>query len=289
MSALSQLRAFARDIKLSHTVFALPFALATTVLVHRETPVTPAQWGWILAAMVGARSSAMGFNRLVDRRIDAANPRTAQREMVAGRLAVGWAWALTLAAAALLVVAAGMLHRHALFASPLVLGVLWGYSLAKRFTAWCHVWLGVALGLSPVCAWLALTGTIGAPALVLSAVVLTWVAGFDVLYALQDRIYDQAVGLRSVPAVLGARGALLLSAALHVLTVVALVALPSVVRLGPAYWVGVAAITAILVWEHRIVGPDDHSRMNEAFFLANSLVSVVFLIAVLAAGVPGPA
>ncbi len=286
MSAFSQIRAFARDIKLSHTVFALPFALATTVLVHRASPVSPAQWGWILLAMVGARSSAMGFNRLVDRKLDAANPRTAQREIVAGRLQVGWAWALTVGAAALLVLAAGMLHRHALYASPLVLGVLWGYSLAKRFTAWCHIWLGVALGLSPVSAWLALTGTVAPPAVLLSVVVLTWVAGFDVLYALQDRIYDQAAGLRSVPAVLGARGALLLSAGLHVVTVAALAALPSLVPLGPTYWVGVAAIAAILVWEHRIVGPDDHSRMNEAFFLANSLVSVIFLGAVLAAGAP---
>ena len=280
---VNPLVAFARDIKLSHTIFALPFALSAVWLVHLQQGSTWVQWAWILVAMTGARTSAMGFNRLVDRRIDAANPRTAGRALPAGEVPVGLAWALTLGSAAVMVFAAGMLHLHALVASPLVLAIIWGYSLAKRVTALCHLILGLALGCAPVAAWLALTGTIQAPALVLAGIVLTWVGGFDVLYALQDREYDAEVGLNSIPAALGEVGALVVSAGLHVGTVCLLCALPATVALSWPYWVGVVAITGILGWEHWLVRPGDLSRIDRAFFTLNSYVSLVFLASLVAA------
>lgn len=280
-----QLAAFSRDIKLSHSIFALPFALSAAWLVSRATPVPGLAWLWIGVAMVAARSSAMGMNRITDRRIDAANPRTRDRELASGRLTVGWAWALTLGSAAVFVGAAGLLHPTALLLSPAVLLWLWGYSLAKRWTALCHLWLGVALGLSPVCVWIALTGGVQAPAWVMGGVIATWVGGFDILYALQDEGYDADVGLHSMPAWLGARRALAVSTALHVGTVGLLVALPFTLPAGMAlgwpYAVGVAAIAGILGWEHRLVRPGDLSQMNKAFFTANSWVSVIFLAAVL--------
>lgn len=275
--------AFARDIKLSHTVFALPFALSAVWLVHLQQGSTLAQWAWILVAMTGARTSAMGFNRLVDRKIDAANPRTAGRALPSGQVPLPLAWALTLGSAGLMVLAAGMLHLHALLASPVVLAVIWGYSLAKRFTAWCHLILGLALGLAPMAAWLALTGTVAAPALVLAGIVLTWVGGFDILYALQDREYDAEVGLNSIPAKLGEVGALVVSGVLHLGTVALLCALPLTVGLGWPYWIGVAAIAGILAWEHWLVRPGDLSRIDRAFFTLNSYVSLVFLGSLLAA------
>lgn len=273
--------AFARDIKLSHSIFALPFALCAAFLVSREVAVPAAAWAAIVGAMVAARSSAMGMNRIADRRIDRLNPRTTGRELAAGRLQLGWAWALTLLSGAAFIGCAAALSPLALALSPGVLLFLWGYSFTKRFTALCHVYLGVALGLSPICVWIALTGGVGAPALLLSAVVCTWVAGFDMLYALQDRVIDAGLGLHSIPAAIGERGTLALSAGLHLLTVALMAGLPSVVALGWPYWAGAAAITGLLVWEHLIVRPGDLSRMNAAFFTANSAVSVVFFVAVL--------
>jgi 4-hydroxybenzoate polyprenyltransferase len=276
-----QLRAFARDIKLSHTVFALPFALAAAAMVARERPVSAGQWLLILLAMAAARSSAMGFNRIVDRRIDQQNPRTTGRELASGRLTLPWAWGLTLGSAALFVLAAGLLSPLALRLSPLVLLVLWGYSLTKRFTALCHLWLGFALALSPPCVWIALTGELAAAPLLMGAAILTWVAGFDVLYSLQDREVDQTLGLRSIPKALGELGALRVSGALHGAAGMALLALPAAVDLRWPYFVAVAAILGLLGWEQSIVKPGDLSQMNAAFFNANAAVSVIFLIGVL--------
>ncbi len=282
-AAPNPLVAFARDIKLSHTIFALPFALSAVWLVHLQQGSTAMQWVWILVAMTGARTSAMGFNRLVDRKIDAANPRTAGRALPSGQVPVGLGWALTLGSAAIMVLAAGMLHLHALYASPLVLAVIWGYSLAKRFTALCHIILGLALGLAPMAAWLGLTGTVGLPAVVLAGIVLTWVGGFDILYALQDREYDAGVGLNSIPASLGEVGALVVSGLLHLGTVALLCTLPLVTALSWPYWLGVAAITGILAYEHWLVRPGDLSRIDRAFFTLNSYVSLVFFGSLLAA------
>jgi len=281
--AKAQLSAFATDIKLSHTIFALPFALAAAWIVHRAQPVGVLQWLWILVAMVGARSSAMGFNRIVDRRIDAANPRTVGRQLASGALDIRWAWGLTLGSAALLVLAAWMLSIEAFYASPFVLVVLWGYSLTKRFTALCHIWLGFALGLSPACVWLALTGTVTATPVVMGVAILAWVGGFDTLYALQDRTYDQEVGLNSIPARLGEVGALRVSSALHGVAIMALAALPLTTPLGWPYYIAVAVVAGILVWEQSIVKPGDLSRMNAAFFQANAWVSVVMAIGIVAA------
>jgi len=281
-STRSALSAFAADIKLAHTIFALPFALSAVWLVHQAQGTTVSQWAWILVAMTGARTSAMGFNRLVDRRIDAANPRTAGRALPAGAVPVGLAWGLTLGSAAVMVLAAGMLHWHALLVSPLILLIIWGYSLAKRVTALCHLILGLALGCAPVAAWIALTGAVAAPAVVLAGIVLTWVGGFDILYALQDREYDRDVGLHSIPAALGEKGALLVSGLLHIGTVSLLGMLSLVTPLAWPYWLGAAAITVILAYEHWLVRPGDLSRIDRAFFTMNSLVSLVFFGALLA-------
>jgi 4-hydroxybenzoate polyprenyltransferase len=276
-----QLRAFARDIKLSHTVFALPFALAAAALVARERPVSAGQWLLILLAMAAARSSAMGFNRIVDRGIDQQNPRTTARELASGRLSLPWAWGLTLGSAGLFALAAGLLSPLALQLSPLVLLVLWGYSLTKRFTALCHLWLGFALALSPPCVWIALTGELAAAPLLMGGAILAWVAGFDVLYSLQDREVDQQLGLHSIPAALGEVGALRVSGALHGAAGMALLALPAAVDLRWPYFVAVAAILGLLGWEQSIVKPGDLSRMSAAFFNANAAVSVIFLAGVL--------
>ncbi len=284
MSGLfSGLGAFARDIKLAHSIFALPFALASAWLAARETPVGLAQWGWILVAMVAARSSAMGFNRIVDRHIDARNPRTANREIPAGRLSLPLAWGLTAGSAALGILAAAMLHPLALYLSPVVLAVIWGYSLTKRFTALCHLVLGLALGLAPLCAWVALTGQFHAAPLLLALAVSTWVAGFDILYSLQDREYDRSVGLNSIPVALGEVGALWVSGLLHLGTVGLLVALPSVIALSWPYWVGVALITGVLAYEHSLVKPGDLSKLDAAFFSLNGYVALLFLASVIAA------
>ena len=274
------LSAFARDIKLAHSVFALPFALAAAWLVSRQQEVAWTSWAWIVVAMVGARSSAMGFNRIVDRAIDARNPRTANREIPGGRLSVRAAWALTLAFTALFAFASWMLDPLCLFLSPVALLVLWGYSLTKRFTSLCHLVLGLALGLAPVAVWIGLTGRVQAPALLLGGAVLTWVAGFDVLYSLQDQDFDQRQGLRSLPVALGERGALVVSALLHLATVGLMAALPATLPLGWPYPVGVVAIALVLAWEHWIVRPGDLSRLDQAFFALNGWVSLGFLAAV---------
>lgn len=277
---LSVLRAFARDIKLAHSVFALPFALAAAWLVARQQPVGWAQWAWIVVAMVGARSSAMGFNRIVDRGIDARNPRTRDREIPGGRLPLAGAWALTLAFTALFLLAAWRLNPLCLALSPIAMLLLWGYSLTKRFTAWCHVVLGLALGLAPVAVWIALTGTVQAPALLIAGAVTSWVAGFDVLYSLQDQGFDRSAGLRSIPVALGEGPALVTSALLHLLTVALLAALPLAAPLAWPYWIGVAVIGGVLAWEHWIVRPGDLSRLDQAFFAANGWISLGFLVLV---------
>lgn len=274
---MNALVTYSRMIKLSHSIFALPFALAAGLLAAREVTTTWTQWALIVACMVLARSSAMGFNRIVDRDLDARNPRTATREIPAGAISVGAAWAFTLGSAALFVLCAAALHPLTGWLSPVALAIVWGYSLTKRFTALCHVVLGLALALAPSAVWIALTGGYASTPLLLSLTVGTWVAGFDIIYACQDVDFDQREGVRSIPAALGVRGALIVSAVLHVGTVAALVALPAVVPLGPVYYVGVALIGAVLAYEHAIVRPSDLSRINKAFFDLNGYVSLLFL------------
>lgn len=276
----SQAVVFARMIKLSHSIFAMPFALAAAVIASRDVPVTVAQIGLIIVCMIAARSSAMGMNRLVDRQFDAKNPRTATRELVTGALSLPAAWGFTLGAAAVFVVGSALLGKLTLLLSPVALAVVWGYSLTKRFTALCHLVLGLALALAPTAVWVALTGTWGPIPAVLSLAVATWVAGFDIIYACQDADFDKANGLFSIPSRLGVRNALIVSGLLHVITIGALVALPWFTTLGVAYTIGVAVIALVLGYEHWIVGPGDLSRVDKAFFDLNGYISLAFLLAV---------
>jgi 4-hydroxybenzoate polyprenyltransferase len=273
---------FGRMIKFSHTVFALPFALAAATLAARGHRPSLSRLLAIVVAMAGARTAAMGFNRIVDRHIDARNPRTAQRELPSGAISLNAAWALTLASTALFVGAAAFLGKLCLALAPVALLFLFGYSFTKRFTFLCHLFLGLAIASGPAGAWIAVRGDFTlAPGLLMIAVAC-WIAGFDVLYALADREFDVGAGLHSIPAKFGVTGALVISAVLHAATLAALVALAPVAHLGVPYLVGVAIVAALLVYEHSIVRPTDLSRLDAAFFTLNGYVSVVFFAATLA-------
>ena len=273
---------YGRMIKFSHSIFALPFALASAAVATggrvpwRELP-------WIVAAMVGARSAAMGFNRLADAEIDARNPRTAGRELPTGRLSRREVWLFVSLSAAVLVGAAAMLNPLCLALSPLALLIVLGYSYTKRFTSLSHLVLGLALGIAPVGAWLAVRGRFEAAPVVLALAVLAWVAGFDTIYACQDVEFDRREGLRSLPARLGVARALLIARALHAAAVALLAVLYVLVPVHPVYLAGVAAVAAMLVYEHSLVSPGDLSRVDAAFFAVNGWISVGYLLFVIAA------
>jgi len=279
---LHRLRVVLEMIKIEHTLFALPFALMGMILAAGGWPEGRV-FGWILVAMVGARSAAMGFNRLVDRRIDAENPRTRSRALPAGLVTPGFVAGFVVAALALLLLAAWRLNPLCLALSAAAIPVLLGYSYTKRFTSLSHLVLGVALGGAPLGAWVAVRGAFAATPFVLAGAVVTWVAGFDVLYALQDEAFDRGRGLHSVPARLGTTGALWLSAALHVGTIALLATLPFVYPpgLGAGYWIGVAGCLALLAYQHAIVRPRDLSRLDAAFFSANGALSIWLFAATL--------
>ncbi len=279
--ALGQVVKFGRMIKFEHTLFALPFALAAAAIAARAHGITAARVAGIVVAMAGARTAAMGFNRIVDRHIDARNPRTARREIPAGVISLRAAWGMTLAATAVFVVAAAALGPLCLALSPVALLFLFGYSFTKRFTALCHLFLGLAIASGPAGAWIAVRGDFGWPPGLLMIAVGAWIAGFDILYALSDREFDRSAGVHSIPARLGVRGALIVSALFHVITLSALVALGGCAHLGPSYAIGVAIVAALLIYEHAIVRPGDLSRLDVAFFNLNGYVSVVFFAATL--------
>jgi 4-hydroxybenzoate polyprenyltransferase len=281
-SALSVVATFGRMVKFSHTVFALPFALASTAIAARGHGITVRQIVAILIAMAGARTAAMGFNRIVDRDLDAKNPRTAGREIPTGKVSVFAAALLTAASAGVFLAAAASLGRPCLLLSPIVLALVLGYSFTKRFTWLCHLFLGLAIGIAPAGAWIAVRGDLGAPALWLTLAVATWIGGFDILYALGDREFDRSAGIRSIPARFGVPTSLLLSAALHLVTVLALVAAGRAAGLGVIYFCGVAVVLALLVYEHSIVRPSDLSRVDVAFFNLNGYVSLAYFAATLA-------
>jgi len=277
---------FGHMIRFSHSVFALPFALTATALAIEG----PVPWGkllWILVAMVGARSAAMGFNRLADHAIDARNPRTAGRELPSGRLSRAEAWGFVAVSAAALVLAAGMLNPLCLALSPLALAIVFGYSYTKRFTALSHLVLGLALGVAPVGAWIAIRGRFDVVPVLLGLAVLLWVAGFDVIYACQDLDFDRREGLHSLPARLGVARALVLSRAFHAGAVLLLLAVFPLARLHPLYLAGVAGVAALLVYEHSIVHADDISRVDAAFFNTNAWISVGYFGCTLAARLLG--
>ncbi|HEV8631574.1 MAG TPA: UbiA-like polyprenyltransferase [Thermoanaerobaculia bacterium] len=276
----SRLRTVLEMIKIEHTLFALPFAFLGMMLAAGGLPPWRTVF-WITVAMVGARSAAMAFNRLADRRLDAANPRTATRALPQGALTPGFVAAFVVAAASLLVVAAWQLNPLALALSPVALAVVFLYSYTKRFTALCHLVLGLALAGAPLGAWIAVRGDVATAPLVLGGAVLLWVAGFDVLYGLQDVDFDRRSGLFSIPARLGVRPALWLSAVFHAGTLLLLALLPRVYApgLGIAYWVGVAGCAALLLWQHWVVRPADLARLDAAFFTANGALAVWLLAA----------
>jgi 4-hydroxybenzoate polyprenyltransferase len=281
MSIARSINTYSSLVKLSHTVFALPFALAAVVLASRYAPITAYKVALIVLCIAAARTAAMAFNRLVDRDIDAKNPRTQDRELPRGVLSVGAVRMLVVASCAVFVAGAAALGRLPLLLSPLALGLALGYSLTKRFTALCHVILGMAVAFAPGGAWIAMGAPLTTPApwlLVLG--VACWVAGFDVLYSLQDHGFDTQNALHSIPVKLGIRGALVASAALHVVTASCLLGAGLVLGRGAAYLAGVALVSTLLAYEHAIVRPSDLSRINKAFFDLNGYVSVAFLICV---------
>jgi 4-hydroxybenzoate polyprenyltransferase len=287
MPLLLKLHNYASLIRLTHTVFALPFALASVALAWPSHPVTLRSFLWILVAMVSARSAAMAFNRLADRKFDALNPRTQQWELPRGTIKVWEAVLLTVMSSVVFVYAAYQLNFVCFVLSPVALAVVFFYSLTKRFTWASHLFLGLALSLAPMGAWLAVSG---APAdlwelatpFFLGLAVLFWLAGFDVIYSLQDHEFDQQHGLFSMPVRFGVAGALRLSAFFHLLTVFFLAAVGLSARLGIIYWLGCVATALILFWEHRIVKPDDLSRINKAFFDLNAYVSIGYFLTTLA-------
>lgn len=273
--ALGRVAVILEMIKFEHTVFALPFALTSMMLAAKGLPPLPVLF-WILMAMVGARSAAMAFNRIVDAEYDRLNARTAGRAIPAGILSVGEVWLFTLAAAGLFVLAAFMLNPLAFALSPVALLIIFGYSYAKRFTTLSHLVLGLALGIAPVGAWIAVTGRIDIAPLILSGAVMLWTAGFDIIYALQDLEFDAQHGLFSIPSALGPAKGLLISRLFHTVSAILLAAFGAVLGLGAAYYVGVVFAAVLLAYEQSLVKPDDFSRADAAFFNANGLVSIGF-------------
>lgn len=264
-------------IKFEHTVFALPFALMGALLASGGMP-TFAQMGWILAAMIGARSAAMGFNRIVDLRFDRLNPRTSARALPAGTLSVTFAVTFVLVSSVVFVLAAWRLNPLCFYLSFPALAILFFYSFTKRFTAFSHLFLGAAIGIAPMAAWLAIRGEFAWPPALLSAAVMFWVAGFDIIYALQDVEFDRRSSLFSLPARFGVAKALTISSAFHALTVLLLVIAARMVQVGPIAYAGIVAVAGVLFWEHRIVKPDDLSRVNVAFFNLNGYVGILLLL-----------
>lgn len=299
---LETIRKMLEMIRFSHTVFAMPFALLAAAMAWAAAVPEGFSVGFrwvelvgILICMVGARSAAMAFNRLVDRFIDAENPRTAKRHLPAGELSVGSVVVFTIVSTLVFIGGTCLFLPNYLplvVAIP-VLGVLLGYSYTKRFTSLAHFWLGLALMLSPVCAWLAVRGLIVVahpfdlvPAAILGLAILFWVAGFDIIYACQDFEYDRQKGLNSVPVRLGVPGALRLAAFCHAFTVLALIALPFVELIGGpslglswVYWLAIAAVSGLLAYEHAIVSADDLTKVNVAFFNVNAVISIGLFLA----------
>lgn len=278
---MTTLHKILRLIKFEHTLFALPLAYVGAVWAAGGWPgIWPVVW--ILLAMVGARSAAMAFNRLVDRRLDALNPRTADRAIPRGELSRTSVALLVIASVLLFFVAAANLNLLCLALSPVALVIVLGYSYTKRFTWWCHIFLGASLAIAPLGGYLAVRGSVDLEIIVFAVGVVFWVAGFDVIYACQDIDFDQGSGLRSLPVKLGGGPALRLSGLFHALSWLAFLTAGLTAGAGWAYFAGLALVGALLYLEHRLVSPDDLSRLEQAFFTVNSYVSVALLLAVVA-------
>lgn len=272
---LSKLKTTLEMIKFEHTLFALPFAFLGAVMAAGGLP-TWQQTLWITLAMVGARSAAMTFNRIVDREIDAKNPRTANRELPSGKLSVEFAWVFLFVSIGIFLLAAYSLNWLAFALSPVALVSVLGYSYAKRFTSFAHLLLGWALAISPTAAWIAVRGAIDSEVpLLLSLFVLMWTAGFDVMYACQDYDFDKKAGLRSIPARFGIARSLWIARLFHFQAFIVLMLLYLVSGLGVAALIGIGAVTLLLVYQHTLVKANDLSKMNAAFFTTNAFVSII--------------
>jgi 4-hydroxybenzoate polyprenyltransferase len=274
---LHNLRVTLEMIKWEHSIFALPFALCGAMLAASGLP-TAHQLFWIIVAMVAARSAAMAFNRLVDATIDAANPRTQMRALPAGHLSPAFVSTFVVVSCAVFVLASWQLNRLAFVLSPVALAVLLLYSYTKRFTRFSHLALGFALGIAPAAAWIAVRGSLDPRILLLTAAVMFWVAGFDVLYACQDFDFDRNAGLHSIPRHVGIRNALWIARGFHVVMLILLLALLPAFGLGKLALAGVVAVLLLLLYEHSLVKSDDLSRLNAAFFTMNGVISVVFAL-----------
>ena len=285
--AVHDLRETADMVAFKHSVFALPFAILSLITAAHPGWPAPRVWLWVVVAMVSARTSAMAFNRLADHEIDAANPRTATRSLPAGRLDRRFAWVVTTGAAATFVLAAAMLNRACLALAPPTLLVLLGYSYAKRFTAAAHLWLGIALGLSPIGAWIAVTGRLDLPPLVLAGAVTLWVAGFDVIYSLQDEEFDREHDLRSLPETVGGRRALALARHLHLGALAGFAVFAAMAGGGWLRFTAVATAGTMVLWQHRLVKPGDLGAVDAAFFTANGALAIAMCLLFTAAKTTG--
>ncbi|MDD4625891.1 MAG: putative 4-hydroxybenzoate polyprenyltransferase [Syntrophomonas sp.] len=278
---MNKIREFLNMVDFGHSLFALPFAYLGAFLAAQGMPTWP-QLAWITIAMVSARTAALCLNRLIDRHIDRANPRTSEWTLAAGRLPLSLVWFLVFFCFALLFYSASRLNPLCLKLSPLAVLALWLYSYTKRFTWWCHLLLGMAIGLGPVGAWIAISGSLDWQPIVLGMAVACWIAGFDSMYACQDIEFDQAHGLFSIPARFGIKGALLFSAIFHIFTFLLLLLNGVILNLACFYYAGVVFVGIILIYEHWIVKADDLSRVNFASFKINHYVGlIVFIMALL--------
>jgi 4-hydroxybenzoate polyprenyltransferase len=284
---LNRLRTYASFVRFSHSVFALPFALTGALLaiergVHESSKSIGVNVLWIIVAMVAARSAAMGFNRLVDAHHDALNPRTAMRELPRGAMTTGEATLFVIASSAVFVFAAGMLSRLCLLLSPVALAIVFWYSLAKRYTSYTQLFLGLAMAVAPVGGWLAAGGREGWEPWLLGLAIGTWVGGFDVLYACQDLSFDRDHGLKSIPVRFGVGRSLAISRAMHVIAIICLAALGPIADLGWIYMAGVAGVAVLLMYEQSLVTENDLSQVKRAFDL-NGYVGILYLLTTAAA------
>lgn len=275
---IEKMALFLNMIDFAHTLFALPFAYMGAFLAVKGIP-TVAEVIWITLAMASARTAALCLNRLIDLKIDKANPRTSDWVMASGKLSVGGVWMAVFICLLVLFYSAARLNPLCIKLAPLAVIILWGYSYTKRFTWWCHLLLGIAIGMGPIGAWIAVTGTFDWQPLVLGAAVAFWIAGFDTMYACQDIEFDRASGLFSIPARFGERGALRFSAVFHLFTVLCLVFTGVILRLGVWYYSGVVIAGAILIYEHLIVRPGNLSKVNFASFRINHYIGLIIFAA----------
>ncbi len=283
-SPLGQILTFGRMIKFSHSIFAMPFALAAFFLATRRDGFDPQKLLWVIVAMVGARSAAMGFNRWIDADLDAKNPRTAGRELPTGALSRPQVLAFVFVSSAALIGAAGQLNPLCLALSPIALAIVCGYSFTKRFTMLSHAVLGLSLAIAPVGAWLAVRGQFELTPIPIGLAVLFWVGGFDILYSCQDVEFDHQLSLHSIPARFGIPRALMLARSAHVLAIAFLFSVALVEPLHWSYFAGMAVIAALFVYEHSLVKADDLSKIDAAFFTVNGWIGVLYLLTVVVAG-----